>query len=239
MIKEREKRMANKRKKINYQTQILSSTNYIIYMLLSIVLIIVCLLRIFFSKAFDNTKFPEKIAIIVLVISIVIFIVSINGFISTKRINANLKNLPYKFDYSKEYATYHAIGRNITKVKNGGIKFDKYTEWKDYINTKFIKQKNNEDFFRFMNRIIRQKDRDIYIFEKILIPVEIAIVSILFGTGNMKDSTDLISFLCVTSFCIGFLEHEILNLKESVYFLKDFFEILSDTDAVFTKNSGV
>lgn len=73
-----------------------------------------------------------------------------------------------------------------------------------------------------MNRIIRQKDRDIYIFEKILIPVEIAIVSILFGTGNMKDSTDLISFLCVTSFCIGFLEHEILNLKESVYFLKTF-----------------
>lgn len=57
--------MANKRKKINYQTQILSSTNYIIYMLLSIVLIIVCLLRIFFPKAFENTKFPEKIAIIV------------------------------------------------------------------------------------------------------------------------------------------------------------------------------
>lgn len=57
---------------------------------------------------------------------------------------------PYLFDYNKEVRIYNKIGVALNDDDLGT--FEKYSQWKEYIQKKYSNLKNNEDFYRFLNK---------------------------------------------------------------------------------------
>lgn len=217
--------MSNKGNEKKYYMQRVPDKNYRIFILCGIGFVVIALIKIIYLL-YLNVDIDAEIGLItILVIGIIIILISLINIFHVNKKNANLIYFPYGFNYKLEIDIYRNIGGNNKKLKENE-KFEKYTEWKEYITTKFHKQKGNEDFYRYLTRMIRIIKRRRYIEEKILIPTEIAMISISFSGKYTNYSIVVISVL-ITIIIVGvMLEIPILQDLKEIEFLDDFIEIL-------------
>lgn len=217
--------MSNKGNEKKYYMQRVPDKNYRIFILCGIGFVVIALIKIIYLL-YLNVDIDAEIGLItILVIGIIIILISLINIFHVNKKNANLIYFPYGFNYKLEIDIYRNIGGNNKKLKENE-KFEKYTEWKEYITTKFHKQKGNEDFYRYLTRMIRIIKRRRYIEEKILIPTEIAMISIPFSGKYTNYSIVVISVL-ITIIIVGvMLESPILQDLKEIEFLDDFIEIL-------------
>lgn len=217
--------MSNKGNEKKYYMQRVPDKNYRIFILCGIGFVVIALIKIIYLLYLNVDIVAEIGLITILVIGIIIILISLINIFHVNKKNANLIYFPYGFNYKLEIDIYRNIGGNNKKLKENE-KFEKYTEWKEYIMTKFHKQKGNEDFYRYLTRMIRIIKRRRYIEEKILIPTEIAMISIPFSGKYTNYSIVVISVL-ITIIIVGvMLEIPILQDLKEIEFLDDFIEIL-------------
>lgn len=156
----------------------------------------------------------------VVVIGIVLIVLNIYLIENAKKINKLSKNLEYKFYYKDELKDYHLLGKNTKKEK----KYNKYSEWKNGVQNKYSEQMNSDDFYRFLNKILRNKTDTKDMLEIVVIPLEFTVMTIYMDINN--DCVDSISLIIVAAVLLIILIDNILNAREEVYFMQNFIEIL-------------
>lgn len=160
-------------------------------------------------------------------IAVLMMIFSVIGLILNHNVNKHLKCLPYAFDYRLELDTYLNIGVEKVKSNIAVKKIKKYTEWKSYIIREYVYLKNNEDFFRFLNRIRRNKKNEKQVWINIVVPVEIAIFTVIYSTRNdMSEMEWLVSVLVLSIIIVVVLTRNILNVSKEIEFIEDYIEII-------------
>lgn len=141
--------------------------------------------------------------------------------------NKRLKDLPYAFDYELELSTYKNIGLKKAKNKIKIEKFDRYTKWKEYILLKYKILMNNEDFFRFLNRTLRNKKNEKEMMTGLVTPVEVGILTTFFTVNSGMDEMEIMFSLIVLSLMIVVVVlYRILGAKNEIDFIEDFLEII-------------
>lgn len=123
---------------------------------------IISTIEMLLIKFYFKSKWPgQNIDLFFLLLGIIgflmILIAGVN-IVSNIGINKYLKNSAYGIDYQKEISTYKIIGKNKKKIKNGALEFEKYSDWKEYIEKTFEAIIDNEDAYRFMIRRLRNKE---------------------------------------------------------------------------------
>lgn len=143
------------------------------------------------------------------------------------KVNKRLKNLPYAFDYQLELNTYKNIGLKKTKGKIEVQKFERYTKWKEYILLKYKILMNNEDFYRFLKRTLRNKKTEKEMMTGLVTPVEVGILTIFFTVNSGMDEMEIMFSLIILSLTIVVVVlYGILGAKNEIDFIEDFVEII-------------
>lgn len=200
-----------------------SIKKYIIFIIFGAILeIIVFLVWLCTKNNIDGRLkiLRDDISKAMVVIGIVLIALNIYLIINANKINKLSKNLEYNFCYKDELKDYHLFGKNTKEEK----KYNKYSEWKDGIQNKYYEQINCEDFYRFLNKILRNKTDTKDMFEIVVIPLEFTVMTIYMDIYN--ECVDLISLIIVATVLLIILINNILNAREEVYFMQDFIEIL-------------
>ncbi len=106
-----------------------SNGKNIVLIIISIMIIFACLVDIFYVKP-EGTKlvWRNSLEVILIILFGGLLIWNIINLVRNKRISKLQKNMPYNFDYQKELSTYTIIGKDNKKIKNGAMKFSKYSE---------------------------------------------------------------------------------------------------------------
>lgn len=133
-----------------------------------------------FLVDWKDKRWLKTIITIVVITSIFVIAYSILAIIMKNKRNSCLEMLPYFFNYSLEYEIYKRIGH--TKIKKWKRKHgstgrqipQKYTEWRNELETRYNNLVKNEDFYRFLKRISRNKEIVYDAILSISIPIEIA-----------------------------------------------------------------
>ena len=131
-------------------------------------------------------------------------IFGIGDLITVKKENEYVRNLPYGFDYLAEYDAY----KNIGKKKSGHNSFDKYSAWKDHIMNRYNDRKDNEDFYRFINRRYREKKNTKELMLNMMIPLEITVLTVYFKFAVNETEADIL-LIGMSTFLIIFLTKNI------------------------------
>ena len=142
-----------------------------------------------------------------------------------KSTNKYLKNLPYGFDYTKELYTYKMVGKNKKNMKYSAKSFSKYSEWESHINEFYEKQKNYENFDKFLIRMKRNKENMVDLLKSIVIPMEIAMISAFYNDAT-DPNTFFISIVITTTVLMCYFVIDISNIKDEINFLEDYMDIL-------------
>lgn len=177
-----------------------------------------------------DTQIEELIArwsLLMIGVSLVELVFALKDYLDVQNTNADLKKLPYGFDYEKELFTYKMIGQDKKNSKNILQKFEKYSEWKAYLQKEYLKHKNCEDFYRFLVRRLREKRNTKDLLIMVLIPTEIAAFSVYYGMNkDMDEITVIISLTIVVCFLVIILSKNYTNAMIEIEFLEDYIEIL-------------
>lgn len=190
--------------------------------------IVICV-TIFVMKSNWMTNFIHVISLLVIMAGFLLLIIGIFGLISVKKENEYLRNLPYKFDHAAEYESHKKIGRK-KKKKTEFTYFEKYSSWKSYIEKQYDDRKDNEDFYRFMNRKYRGKKSEKELMLNIMIPLDITLITIFFTVKPVVNEMELVILVIgMTVFLTIFLTTNILRVNEEIYFIEDFMELVFPT----------
>lgn len=154
---------------------------------------------------------------------------SIISISDVRKYNRIIELNAYNFDFKSELQRYKRIGNNKVYKRKSFEKIDKYSDWKKIIENDYDIQKNNEDFYHFCIRIFNAKRDFLEITKVLIVPSEIAIITILFSTRS-SELRDPLTILIVITVLIGFIvlyltiEIEKANIEKD--FLKDFMKIV-------------
>lgn len=141
--------------------------------------------------------------------------------------NKELKNLPYGIDYDKELSTYIIIGTEKRKVKNEALKFNKYTEWKSYLESNYKQIMNNEDAYHFMIKKLRGKQTFKELLLSAIIPVEIGLFTVFYSSEIFMYEIDkIISIFFSTVILAIIMTASYCDYKQESNFILDFIEII-------------
>lgn len=152
--------------------------------------------------------------------------------------------VPYNFDGRYEIKTYSNVGKDYgdSKTANKGFLFnffrfyrkvknndelqykrcDTYSDWKSYIEGKYEDVKN-VDFHKYLYMRRRQAKQSAELIKAIVVPVEVAILSLVFKENTNIDIWVVSAaalFLCI------FLSYEISNYNEEENFYEDCINVL-------------
>lgn len=84
-----------------------------------------------------------------------------------------------------------------------------------------------DDFYRFLKRMLRNKKNYRDLLTIIVVPIEIAFLTIFYGANKTMSEIEItLSLFILTLFFVLFLSVNILNAREEVNFLKDYIEVL-------------
>ena len=151
---------------------------------------------------------------------LIVIVVFILNIISTCRFNKYSSTLYYDFDYDKELKAYINIRANTKKSNN------EYSDWKDAITAKYVPQKENENFYRYLNRIYRQKMLYKEVLNIVLVPCMIGIIPSVEYLNSQNAFSKFISTLVIICFLVILFTVENINASREIYFLKDFCEVV-------------
>lgn len=172
-------------------------------------------------------EFVDNIAMLLMIVSLIVLVFAIKDYWNVRNVNKALRKLPYGFDYEKELSIYKIIGQNKKRIKNSAQEFEKYSEWKEYLEIEYSEHKKCDDFYRFLRRRLRNKKNTKDLLMMVLVPTEIAMFSVYYGTNNTMDEvTMIISLIILVCFLVSILSVNYFNAMEEVAFLEDYIEVL-------------
>lgn len=204
------------------QIRQISNKINIIKIIVSSIIWVLCLLGVLCYK-----DYYPNIILVLTIIFLIVLVFSVLDYWIVKNTNEVLKNLPYGFDYQNELYIYSIIGRNSKKPKNGVQKFSKYSDWKKYLEKEYSMHMKCDDFYRFLKRMLRNKKNYRDLLTIIVVPIEIAFLTIFYGANKTMSEIEItLSLFILTLFFVLFLSVNILNAREEVNFLKDYIEVL-------------
>lgn len=130
------------------------------------------------------------------------------------------RSLPYGFDYVAELESYKMIGK---KKKGKLAYYDKFSTWKFYIEQEYDDRKNNENFYRFLNRKLREKKDEKELMLNLMIPADITLITVFFTVKSIMDEMEIvISVSGLSLFFVISLTMKIWRVNEEIYFIEDF-----------------
>lgn len=149
------------------------------------------------------------------------------AFDCVRKKNERLRHLPYFFDYDMELQIYKCIGRTKTKKHKATRSFNKYSEWKKYICDKYWEVKNHENFYRFLNQRLRSKRDEKEAIVVIMVPLDIAIVTVFLSINQSMNEAQLMTTLVIlVIFLTVFLSMAIWGMIDEIHFLDDYMELV-------------
>ena len=170
---------------------------------------------------FENNK------VIVLINVLAILLIILTHFYRKKVFKETeeyLKNLPYDFNFEKEFSDYKKIGHKAKK--NRTAKFSKYSEWKKYTEDRYQRQKEIDDFYRYLKQKLRFSKTEKECMLVIAVPAEFAIATLF---SSIIETMEWIS-LCVGIFeyliIVILLVNTVFDLQIKINFIMDLIEIL-------------
>ena len=184
-----------------------------------------------------NNNIWKKIFGIIFLVSIVVTMINITGIIIKMTFNKTLINLPYGFDYEAEFMVYKNIGRvkkrKIIKSLKSDIQIPKvYTEWKNQLASRYNNIIDNENFYHFIRRRLRNLKKTCELFAAVIVPIEIAIMTII-PTDNGSQVENFWGLLGTVVALAITLTREYYKYKDETEFTTDVIEVLCPK---FSKN---
>lgn len=168
------------------------------------------------------TNLLDALAVAAIISGAIILLFGIIDFVFVKRENEYLRKLPYRFDYVAELESYKMIGKK-KKEKFSFAYYEKFSLWKSYIGQKYKNRKNNEDFYRFLNRKLRGKRDEKELMLNLMIPFDITVLTVFFTVKpTMSEIEMIISLIGLSLFLVIFLTMNIWKINDEIYFLEDF-----------------
>ncbi len=148
---------------------------------------------------------------------------------------------PYGFDYINEFEKYKNIGKtsngdeNESHIINRNMKdhnmqsirqaFGNYCEWKKYILDKYQSRINDENFYRYVIRLLRGKEYYVELTTLVAVPVEIAILSSICAIRFVIERVPVL-IPVVFIIVLAFISKDFYHWKLECNFLNDFNEIV-------------
>ena len=218
----------------------ISNTKNCVLIVFGFILITICVIEILFIIITEKHSWPSRmedlVFLLVGIIGILLFLWGLLNFFNVKSDNKYLKNLDYGFDYQKELSTYCIIGIN-KKVKNGALKFNKYSEWKNYLEKEYNNIINNEDAYHFFIRRLRNKKSYIELLVAVLVPIEISLLATFYAaSSDLSVSGKTVALFITAIIFVIIMTIEFNNCKEEINFLNDIIEIVFPNFQVNCKN---
>lgn len=168
------------------------------------------------------TNLLDALAVAAIISGAIILLFGIIDFVFVKRENEYLRKLPYRFDYVAELESYKMIGKK-KKEKFSFAYYEKFSLWKSYIEQKYKNKKNNEDFYRFLNRKLRGKRDEKELMLNLMIPFDITVLTVFFTVKpTMSEIEMIISLIGLSLFLVIFLTMNIWKINDEIYFLEGF-----------------
>lgn len=213
------------------KTRQISNKKNIILLLVGIVMASVCFIvtriNILHEKGEWLTGCIKTVVLVLGIVGLILIVINIINVLGNIKINKDLNNLAYGFDYQKEFSTYRIVGRDKAKAKNEAKKFHKYSEWRRDVENRFEKIINDEDAYHFMVRIYRDKESFKDLFMSVLIPLDVAIFTVLYSNGvNISETASVITIIIIIAILIVFATVGYFKCKEEIGFMTDFMEIV-------------
>ncbi len=141
-----------------------------------------------------------------------------------------MKNREYKdynFDYNYEYKLYASIGKYSIRERKRKLFFSRYSEWKHYLEQTYTKQKENDDFYRFLRSELRYRRSARDITKTAIIPTELVVITCWF---SVNENYNIISIFIITIMVLILFSVMIFRCDKEVYFIEDLIEVLYDKD---------
>lgn len=206
----------------------ISYVRYIWSIVIAGLLSIIDIVIYFISKEL-LLKWGLVVSLLIIVPCITATIVFGNKLIVVKRINRELRILPFKFDYEKEYSTYCIIGRKKPRIKNGAILYQKYSQWKEHVKENCCSFKNKQDYYRFLNRLYRSKVEYREVLNIVFIPAVVAVTPTMLGIGENASAEEklFMATIWVVMIILHFSAEKVKATRE-VDFLRDYMEIVKE-----------
>lgn len=190
-----------------------------------------------FVIGFINNNIWRMILGVIFIVALAMFIINIAGIITKKTFNKNLINQPYGFDYEAELMVYKNIGRTkkrkIIKSLKSDIQIPKiYTEWKNQLTSRYNNIIDNENFFHYIRRRLRNSEKSCEFFAAVIVPIEIALMTII-PTDNGSKVENFWSLLGTVVVLAIMLIWQYYKYKDETEFTTDVIEVLCPK---FSKN---
>lgn len=107
------------------------------------------------------------------------------------------------------------------------MEFEKYSDWKEYIEKTFEAIIDNEDAYRFMIRRLRNKESYKELITSAVIPIEIGMLTVFYSTGiDISKIGTILPILVSAIFLLIIVVVNYLDCKEEINFILDFNEIV-------------
>lgn len=195
----------------------------IIILLLGIVVLLIC------GRIFKN-KIKQDILGAIIFCVICGIIITIINLVRKYNFNRSQRLLPYGFDYNAEFIVYKNIGKTKTKKAVKALKPDiqipnVYTDWRTQLKHRNQEIIDDENFYHYLIRYLRNAKTMCEVSTSVLVPVEIALMTVTitsFG-GNMDKMIGII----VSAIMIGImLTCALYMFNEERDFISDIINIL-------------
>jgi membrane protein YdbS with pleckstrin-like domain len=207
----------------------LKKTNYR-WLTFGFFMFVVSLMEVLIRKIWLKQEWPSKdpdtIFLALGLIGLFWLIISIVNIIKEKGKNMDSEIHEYGIDYQKQLSTYKIIGIEKGKVKNGALKFQKYSEWKEYLGKEFANIVDNENAYHFMVSKLRGKEGLKELFTFLVVPVEIGIASLFLSIFEKLPIIKNVGMLVLYIFVFIFLTRKYKDCKAEYSFISDFIEIV-------------
>ncbi len=139
-----------------------------------------------------------------------------------------MKNREYKdynFDYNYEYKLYASIGKYSNRAGKRKLFFSRYSEWKHYLEQTYTKQKNYDDFYRFLRKELRYRRSKRDITKTTIIPTELVVFTCSF---SINENYNIISLVIIAIMILILFSVMIIREDKEVNFMEDLIEVLFD-----------
>lgn len=215
------KSIKNKVKKYSYKYGIRSVVNGILIILMGILMLLACIHKS--GVISDNEIYEYTITVFILLLGAAVLCLGVRDIIISRKLNKTLGGLAYNFDCNKEYKIYKSIG---CLKKTNLLYFEKYMEWKKYVEEQYGTLINNENFYRFINKKYRNAKKTETVDKNIMIPLELLIPQIIIGINELSFQEKFISVTCALFIIEVILMVQLYKDITLVHFMEDFIEII-------------
>lgn len=137
----------------------------------------------------------------------------------------NRKYKDYNFDYDYEYKLYASIGKYSNRKGKRKLFFSRYSEWKHYLEQTYTKQKDYDDFYRFLREELRYRRSIRDITKTAIIPTELVVFTCYFP---INENYNYISVFIITLMILILFSVMIFREDKEVNFMEDLIEVLFD-----------